>query len=123
MKKKFWKNRIVKSCKDAGTYQPYFDSVITTLSQVLEERDSVWQQYEDEGRNAIVEYQNKGGATNRVKNPLLVIWDDLNKSALSYWRDLGLTPAGLKHLNEDAMKPKKQDSFGDILNQLGKELS
>ena len=53
-----------------------------------------------------------------IKNPALVLWDDLNKSALAYWRDLGLTPAGLKKLNDDALK-EKQAGFSDLLKDIG----
>ena len=41
-------------------------------------------------------------ATNTVKNPKLVIWMDLNTQALAYWKELGLTPSGLKRLKEAA---------------------
>ena len=34
-----------------------------------------------------------------VKNPLLAVWDDLNKTALAYWRELGLTPAAYKKIS------------------------
>ena len=54
-----------------------------------------------------------------VKNPLLVLWDDLNKSALAYWRDLGLTPAGLKKLNEKAMQTPKKNALNEALKKLG----
>jgi hypothetical protein len=55
-----------------------------------------------------------------TKNPLLVLWDDLNKSALAYWRDLGLTPSGLKKISADAMKPKKTSALAEALRDLGK---
>ena len=39
-----------------------------------------------------------------TKNPLLVLWDDLNKSALAYWRELGLTPSSYKKMTGDTVK-------------------
>ena len=46
--------------------------------------------------------------------------DDLNKTALAYWRDLGLTPAGLKRINEKAMEEKSgRASFADVLRDIG----
>ena len=54
-----------------------------------------------------------------AKNPLLVSWGDMNTSALSYWRDLGLTPAGLKKIDESAIKGKKMSALGDILRDIG----
>jgi hypothetical protein len=36
------------------------------------------------------------------------VWQDLNTQALAYWRDMGLTPAGLKKLNDAALKAAKK---------------
>lgn len=118
MEQKKWKIRIKKACKEAGTYQPYFDHVIDSLASILEKRDEAEEQYRENGSQPVIEYTNKGGATNPSKNPALVLWDELNKSALAYWRDLGLTPAGLKKLNEDGLKEKKV-GFSDLLNDIG----
>ncbi len=118
MEQKKWKNKIKKACRNAGTYQPYFDHVIDSLASILEKRDEAEAQYIESGSLPVVEYTNKGGATNMSKNPALVLWDELNKSALGYWRDLGLTPAGLKKLNEDALK-EKQAGFSDLLKDIG----
>ena len=46
-----------------------------------------------------------------VKNPALAVWDELNKSALAYWRDLGLTPAGLKHITNTAPAKVKRSKL------------
>lgn len=67
----------------------------------------------------MVTYINKAGAENMTKNPLLALWDDLNKSALAYWRDLGLTPAGLRKIDEQAMKQKKKSAMAEALSGLG----
>lgn len=115
---KKWKTKIKKACTDAGTYRPYFDSVIVTLADILEKRDEAAQQLEDSGGKVVIEYTNKAGATNLTKNPLMVMWDDLNKTALTYWRDLGLTPKGLKAIDEAAMKPKKQSALDKVLGDL-----
>lgn len=119
MKKKAWKTRIRKACKDAGTYKPYFDHVINTLAEVLEKRDEAMEMYNDDpDEKIVIEITNKNGVA-KVKNPLIAIWEDLNKLALNYWRDLGLTPAGLKKLNEEIFtKPGKQgNNLMDLLNQ------
>ena len=45
----------------------------------------------------------------------------MNRDALAYWRDLGLTPAGLKKINEEAMAADKkvQETFADVLKNIG----
>ena len=119
MNKRTWSKNIKKCCEDAGTYKPYFDDVIETLATVLETRDTVYKQYVEEGGEPIIYYTNKGGATNPAKNPLLTLFDDYNKTALTYWRDLGLTPKGLKAIDETALKEKKRDPLTEALISIG----
>lgn len=115
-----WKSLITDACKAAGTYRSFFDAVIDTLAGIMETRDEAAAQYEASGGNPVVVHTNKGGNANIVKNPVLVALNDLNQSALAYWRDLGLTPAGLRRINEDAVKGKpKQATLGSVLKDLG----
>ena len=100
MNKEEWKAIILKSTDEAGTYRKCFDSVIDTLAGIMEMRDDALERFYDYGGNTVIEYTNKAGNTNVVKNPALVVVDDLNKTALAYWRDLGLTPAGLKRVKD-----------------------
>lgn len=119
MTKAGWKNRITKACRDAGTYQPCFSDPIDTLAWILAQRDDVIRQFEESGGDAMVEHTNKGGATNMEQNPCIRLINDLNRDALTYWRDLGLTPKGLKAISEEAMKPVKVDTLANALKELG----
>lgn len=112
MKAEAWKKLIKKSCQAIGTYKPEFEPVIETLAAIMEKRDAAQEQFEEGGCQLTCE--NNGGKT-IGKNPLLVVLDEQNTRALPYWRDLGLTPAGLKKINEKAMKGKQKSSFADIL--------
>lgn len=112
-----WKAKIKKAAQDAGTYKPCFDSVIDTLAGIMEMRDDALQKFYELGGDTVTVHTNKGGNSNIVKNPALVVVDDMNKTALQYWRDLGLTPAGLRRINEELMKEKKS-SFADALKDL-----
>lgn len=118
LKAKTWKKKIIKACEEAGTYRPQFNFVIETLSDMMEKRDEALQFYEDSSGEPIIEYTNKAGATNFTKNPALKIVDDLNKTALQYWRDLGLTPAGLKRIDEELMSSNKGASLEDLLSNV-----
>lgn len=113
-----WRDKIRKQIQMTGTYRPAFCSSVDALAKVLEQRDAAYQQFLDEGAQLITEKVSDRGAVNRVKNPLLQTWMDLNAQALTFWRDLGLTPAGLKKIDEDAMKPKKQNSLDKVLSDL-----
>ena len=120
MKKETWVKRIRKASKEAGTYREYFEHIISALAETLEARDQVKKYYEDSGALPIVMRTNKGGHTNMEKNPILVIYDDMNNTALAYWKELGLTPKALKAIDERAMRTKKkQASLGEALRDIG----
>lgn len=118
MEKEKWKSTIKESMQSAGTYQVYFDSVIDTLAGILERRDQAQEDFERTGGNVVVRHTNKGGATNIEQNPILRLVNDLNRDALAYWRDLGLTPAGLKRINENALQRKARSTLGEVLKSL-----
>lgn len=121
MKKDTWKKKIKEASEAAGTYQPFFDAVIDTLAGIMEMRDEAQDKFESSGGNTIVKHTNKGGATNIVKNPALVVVMDCNAQALAYWRDLGLTPAGLKRIDENLVKPRKKTILAEVLKELDEE--
>lgn len=120
MKKASWRKKIRQAAEAAGTYQPCFDSLIDTLAGILEKRDNAEETFIRTGGNVLVQHTNKGGNTNIVQNPALRLVNDLNRDALAYWRDLGLTPAGLKRIDETAVKiTGNKESFESILSGLG----
>lgn len=120
MTKQRWKNKIKKQCIEAGTYQKYYDTVIETLAEILATRDKAQEFWEKSGETPIVKHTNKGGATNIIKNPALAVVQDCNAQALTYWRDLGLTPRGLKMLGEKGLvNQNKGGGLADALADLG----
>lgn len=118
MEKAEWKKRIIKCCQDAGTYEDFYLDVIDTLAQIMENRDKTHEQYVESGSLPTIIHINKAKEKNTVKNPVLVMEMELNTQALSYWRDLGLTPSGLKKLNADAIKDKGVGSFEKLLERI-----
>lgn len=101
MTKKKWITKITLLCQEIGTYDPSFDLAIENAAKVLEKRDKVESEYnKKENKKPVIEYTNKNGSTNIVKNPLIVLWGELNRDALTYLKELGLTPAGLKKIKD-----------------------
>ena len=115
---KVWKNRIVKDCKTLGTYKPEFDAVIDTVSKILSQRDSVYDQFIKEGSQVLVIKKLDRGAENKTKNPLLQVWKDLNDQAIVYLRELGLSPKGYKSITDEVMKGNKPDALAQALKEL-----
>ena len=119
MDAKNWQERIKDAAVSVGTYRPAFDSVIETLADILARRDQIREAFEESGEPSVVEHTNKGGSTNLEQNPAVRLINDLNRDALAYWRDLGLTPAGLKRINEKAMEKRKGNALAEALRELG----
>lgn len=119
MTKKTWEKKIRKWCVDAGTYKPFFAGAITTLAGILARRDKALEAFEESGGEFVVEHTNKGGGVNMEKNPAYAVVRECEQDALAYWRDLGLTPAGLRKINETAMKKVKLDPLAEALRDLG----
>lgn len=119
MDRTLWAQRITASCQQAGTYRPFFDDVIATLADILARRDEAMALFDDSGGNVMVNHTNKFGATNIEQNPVLRMVNDLNRDALAYWRDLGLTPAGLKRIDEQAMKQRRKSALAEALKGIG----
>ena len=118
MDKQEWHNRIVQSCKDAGTYEPYFENVIDTLAGIMENRDRAQEQYEIMKCQPVIQHTNKGGNTNLVKNPALVLINEMNQQALAYWKELGLTSKAFQAMQKNGFK-KPETTFEDLLEGIG----
>lgn len=119
LKAKSWEATIKKQMEAVGTYRESFQRAISTLATILEQRDTVYEEFQKDGRT-VIERVSDRGAVNSAKNPLFVAWMDLNNQALAYWRDLGLTPSGLKKIDEGAMKQKKRSTLAEALAELEK---
>ena len=119
MRAEEWKIKIVEAMKKADTYREYFDCAIDTLASILQRRDETEELFTAGGSHVLVKHTNKGGATNIEQNPALRLINDLNRDALAYWRDLGLTPAGLRRINEAAMKTRRKSPLDEALKGIG----
>ena len=107
MSKTRWKNLIKKQLSALGLQNDAYDSTVESLAMILEQRDKTFKEFQENGGKTVIEYTNKGGSTNMTKNPLLVMCDELNKTALAYWRELGMTPSSYKKLTGEG--PKKEE--------------
>lgn len=116
MTKKKYKELILTQLSALGVHEESYDTVIESLAAILEQRDKTFREFKQSGGQSAIEYTNKGGSTNLTKNPLLTLWDEQNKTALAYWRELGLTPSSYKKLTgEGAKKETKQKGLAAAL--------
>jgi len=120
MNRKKWKNRIIKAMTDIGTYQKSFDDVIDTLAGILERRDDLELEFRTSGDPMIVERINAAGHANLEQHPTIRLLNDMNRDALTFWRDLGLTPKGLRAITDASMVEAKEDPLDAVLKKMGR---
>ena len=104
--------------KMVGTFKDSFLPAVNALSEILERRDAAYKEFVESGGETVVERVSDRGAVNMGMNPRLKVWMELSNQALAYWKDLGLTPAGLKKIDEQSMKPKKVSALAEALREL-----
>lgn len=115
MTERQFRNSIVKQMKDVGTYNDSFVHAIDHLAKSLYDYQEVRLQFEDDGSRIMVEHTNKAGADNWIKNPIYISIEKLRADILIYCRELGLTPAGLKRINEQGMQKEKSSKFEEFI--------
>lgn len=118
MTKNKWKSLILAQMAALRVQNDAYISVVEALAGILEQRDKTFREFKDSGGRSVIEYTNKGGSTNMTKNPLLVLWDDLNKSALAYWRELGMTPSSFKKMTGGTLVEEKESGLVAALKSI-----
>ena len=114
-----YRNDIIKKMKALGVYHVEFSHTVDTLARTLYDYDRTLKSFEDSGGSVIIRHTNKAGATNATKNPYYLALEGMREDILAYSRELGLTPSGLKKINEASMKPEKRSMLAEALKQLG----
>ena len=111
-----YRDGVIEAMKAIGTYRDEFLPIVDRLALLYTQRDKLEDQYKRSGSNPVVQHTNKAGATNLAKNPFLTARDETYSQLLAHERELGLTPAALKKMNEGALKiTRASSSFADAL--------
>lgn len=118
MDKSEWAEKIKDACKQAGTYEPFFDIVIDELAGIMQTKSDAEEMYKKSGGSPVIKYTNKGGFTNLRKNPALVVIQECNQQALAYWRELGLTSKAYKSIEGAFKKREETDAFSELLGDI-----
>ena len=84
-KKAGYKKKIIKLCKDAGTYADYFDMTYDNLAYLMEVYDKAKNQFKASGEKPVIAYTNTAGKTNLVENPALTAINKLSGTMLTYY--------------------------------------
>lgn len=108
---------IVRKMKKVGTYSPSFEMTIEAFAKLIFDYKDTVKMFERTGGNVVIPHTNKSGATNIVKNPLYLAIEKMRTDLILYARELGLTPAGLKKLNQE-LQEEKASPLDEILSKL-----
>jgi len=122
MKKSDYKKRIKEQINFDSEFIPNFETTISILCEILEERDRVYKLYQEQGQTPVIDYTTDRKSTNPKINPLLDTWNKLNNTALTYLDKLGLTPAGLRKLQGQLQKQEKSTGFSKLQKLIEMEL-
>lgn len=121
MKRAQWEKKIKEQMQLDEKYIASFQTTIKILAEILEERDRVYSIYQEQGALPVIDFTSDRGAVNKKPNPLLRQWQELNVTALTYLRDVGITPAGLRKLQgqlpEKQAEKSKLDMFYDEMEK------
>lgn len=107
--------RIRRATKSVGTYKPEFDQAARRLARIYAHIDRIEEKISDPEFEYLIEFTNKNGQTNTVKNPLLNTLESMYIQALTLERELGLTSAALKRIKNDSGGAQAQDPFEKLL--------
>lgn len=106
---------IRKKCKALGVWRDEFERTQHRLARIYVRIDQVELAYEADGGEPVITHTNRAGAENPTKSPYLTELDFLYDQALQYEREMGLTPAALRKINESALKDRESSPMADAL--------
>ena len=123
MKKNGYKRNIKSTMRQLDLYNPMYDLTIETLAEILETRDTIREQYEAEGSQPVMVRVSDRGAENPSKNPLLQLLNEQQRLALSFMKELGMSPSALKKISEELVSPtvnneESKDMMSGVLQAL-----
>lgn len=110
---------IIDCMKALGTYDNAFVLSINILDKLFTDYYKIRKEWEDTGSKVAVVKTDNRGRESIVTNPLYKSLEKLRMDILSYLRDLGLTPNGLKKIKQNSFQEEnKVSKVEEILYKL-----
>ncbi len=113
-----YKEEIIQNMRAVGTYKDSFMNTINAYARAMQDYDDVCESFEKLGSKFMVKHTNKAGADNIVKNPFYLAIEELRRVMLAYATQLGLTPAGLKRINDEMKSHGGKSKLAEALENL-----
>lgn len=111
------KRNLVSKMKAVETYDVSFTQIIELTAKIIYDYEEAVKMFKKTGSKIVVTHTNKNGSKNLVKNPFYLSIEKLRDDSITYLRELGLTPTGLKKINNTMDKKKNTTSkLDDVLS-------
>ena len=111
--------KIREACRNVGSYREDFEPVISRLAELYVRANLAKDQWRAEGSEFYITQTNKGGNEYYIKHPLLTEIDNTERNILQLEKELGLTPAAIRRINEAALGKKPLPEDDPLVAALG----
>lgn len=109
--------QIKENMKALGVYKPEFDMTIEIYSGLIDQYQALEREFK---KSKFTVIEKTGYSDNSKKSPMVATLENLRKDILQYSNALGLTPSGLKKINDELnTKKKKLSKLEMALNNFG----
>lgn len=109
---------IKRKCRALETWRDEFERTVKRLARIYTRIDAVEKLFAESGGAFVVKHTNNKGGVNAARNPYIAELDILYDQALTYERELGLTAAALRKINETALKSREESPMAGMLKLL-----
>ena len=118
MSKKKIKDKITAYMETLGIYKEQYSESVSILANMLFDLETAEKEFTKNGRKFLIEYTNKNGSTNFIKNPNYQIIENLRRDSINVMKELGITPQGLKKYDEKliANEPKSESILEKVMS-------
>lgn len=110
------KKNTIEAMKNLNVYKAEYDAVIDIYSELREQ----YERYTKELASQNYKYSEITAQGGEKKSPLVAVLETLRKDILQYSIQLGLTPAGLKKMNEKTGDTEKKSLLVEALRKIEK---
>lgn len=107
----------VEALKALKTYRVEFTPLICRYSEMRVQLEILMQQWYGLGCAITEPYTNKAGATNQRKTALYQSIEELRRELFDVENALGMTPVGIKRINQAALKGKTASKLEEALGK------
>ena len=100
-----------------GVYKPEFEITISIYAGLIDQYTALEKEFR---KSKFTVVEKTGYSDNAKKAPIVATLESLRKDILQYSNALGLTPSGLKKINDEMKHEKKKESKLEMaLNNFG----